>query len=270
MAPLFKSHPDYRPGRKRAKTAGYQRHHIAIVAIVALASLAIGTAFGANFYRVIKQDPPQAGDQDQHAMVPATDFKARRALTKNKPSFEETSEAAKINGAAPSIIAGNSSDIADPVPGRTAQKSAHQAIAPSQIIAATDKPDQTDDHIVASVFSRPPIIDIAETEADTIDIEIKMAALNVEHFRLPTKSIAVASRPPADLRKGQTTKFANLRAGPDNDAQVLEIIPAKSTILAEEDCVHWCRAVYLGQEGFVYKTLIIHSAGTTTDQPPTQ
>ena len=51
------------------------------------------------------------------------------------------------------------------------------------------------------------------------------------------------------------TAAVNLRAGPDNDAGVLTIIPAKAAVTVV-DCDQWCQITYQGKKGFIYKSFV--------------
>jgi uncharacterized protein YraI len=50
-------------------------------------------------------------------------------------------------------------------------------------------------------------------------------------------------------------KYANLRAGPNNSAAVLAIIPEGSPLEVVQ-CKQWCEVIAQGQRGWVYKDLI--------------
>ena len=68
---------------------------------------------------------------------------------------------------------------------------------------------------------------------------------------------AVSTGPKGEaVTPAKAVKYVNLRAGPDNDASVLSIIPAGADILAEDGCSHWCAVVHDGKAGYVYKSFI--------------
>ncbi len=107
-------------------------------------------------------------------------------------------------------------------------------------------------------------VDVAETEDQVVAMERRMAAEDKEHFRIPatprTANPTAGLRP--DLRKGWTTKYVNLRSGPDNASDVLTIVPANSPVLAEDNCLHWCLSIYDGREGYIYKSFIRREASS--------
>ncbi len=108
-------------------------------------------------------------------------------------------------------------------------------------------------------------VEIAETEAEVQAIEARMAAQDKEHFRIPAapKAAAPAAPSASGLREGWATKYVNLRAGPDNKSKVLTIVPANAPVRAEDNCRHWCRTIYDGQEGYIYKSFIRRQRGSS-------
>ncbi|MDA4848465.1 SH3 domain-containing protein [Hoeflea poritis] len=102
-------------------------------------------------------------------------------------------------------------------------------------------------------------VEVAETEAEIAEMEQKMAALDSENFNvlrqpvLPEASPAIGS----GMVKSKARKWVNLRAEPNNTAPIVDIVPAKASILADQNCTRWCGVVYKGQKGFIYRTFII-------------
>lgn len=102
-------------------------------------------------------------------------------------------------------------------------------------------------------------VEVAESEADAIAIENRLAKQGVAHFELPAASATPAAAPSRDdqrFRWSTTKEFVNLRAAPDKDSEVIVIVPANRRILTEENCTHWCVAIHNGQQGFIYKAYI--------------
>jgi hypothetical protein len=106
-------------------------------------------------------------------------------------------------------------------------------------------------------------VEVAESEDQVTEIEIRLAKEGAEHFEIPEEQETVAAiaapaapEASADLRTVLTTKWVNLRAGPDNDAAVVAVVPARAEIRAETGCRHWCEAVYDGNRGYIYKTFL--------------
>jgi len=126
----------------------------------------------------------------------------------------------------------------------------------------------------------PEAVEVAATEAEVLAIEERLAAEGDPNFVLPPETAtdagvpaetlsAVAPQPetaaaqsgqPADLPPAWAREHVNLRAGPDNDAPIIAIIPGNAAIAAEDGCEHWCAAVYEGQQGYVYSSFIRREA----------
>lgn len=128
----------------------------------------------------------------------------------------------------------------------------------------------------------PEPVEVAATEAEVLAIEERLAAEGDPNFVLPPEAApdaaelpatlsasapqavpesAVAQLPtPADLPPAWAREHVNLRAGPDNDAPVLAIIPGNAAFAAEDGCEHWCAAVYEDQQGYVYSSFIRRDA----------
>ena len=67
---------------------------------------------------------------------------------------------------------------------------------------------------------------------------------------------AAAKKADDGMRPAQADKWVNMRAAPGNKSRVLTVVPAGSDIMAEAGCRHWCKVVYDGKEGYIYKTFI--------------
>lgn len=117
----------------------------------------------------------------------------------------------------------------------------------------------------ADVTSEP--VEVAATEAEVLAIEARLAAEGDPNFVLPPESgvdaaastTEIAAAPPvsqAELPPAWAREHVNLRAGPDNDAAILAIIPGNAAFASEDGCEHWCAAVYEGQRGYVYNSFI--------------
>lgn len=102
-------------------------------------------------------------------------------------------------------------------------------------------------------------VSIAESESEVLSMEAELASQGVEEFAdAPVDDTAVVEAEAREdgLRPARAAKWVNMRAGPDNGARVLAVVPFDAAILAERGCRHWCEAVYKGKKGFIYKTFI--------------
>lgn len=92
-------------------------------------------------------------------------------------------------------------------------------------------------------------VQVAETEAEVAMLELSTGMIEAG---------AMTPEQPPELRPAKTAKYANLRDGPADEAKVLLVVPANSTIEAAANC-EWCAVVYQGQRGYMYKSLIRRS-----------
>ncbi len=129
---------------------------------------------------------------------------------------------------------------------------------PTQVETASNGESKLDAVNDGSGTSGQAPVDVAETETAALEIERKLAALSSEHFEPADDPVIPVPVADADepLSKRRVKKFVNLRSGPDNSAQVLAIVPPNALVLAQNNCVHWCRAVYKGRKGYIYRALI--------------
>lgn len=120
------------------------------------------------------------------------------------------------------------------------------------------------DAVVGNTASSPPhpssieTIDVANTEVAAVEIERKLTALGADHFEPPTGPTEPARSAEADqgLMKTRANSYVSLRAGPDKRTSELAVVPARAAILAQDNCQHWCRVIYNGRKGYIYKSYI--------------
>lgn len=92
-----------------------------------------------------------------------------------------------------------------------------------------------------------PVVPVAETEEEIADLEAMQRG----------ETTAPPPQPETPgMRDATTTQAVNLRAGPNDEAEVLTVVPAKAAITAEDGCNHWCAASYDGRSGYIYKNFI--------------
>lgn len=75
----------------------------------------------------------------------------------------------------------------------------------------------------------------------------------------PTETAAAPAQPtaaePAATRDAPVTTHVNLRAKPENDSEVLTVVPAGKEV-AVVDCGNWCEVRYDGRQGFIHKRFV--------------
>ena len=104
-------------------------------------------------------------------------------------------------------------------------------------------------------------VPIAETPEEVAALEAQMAASGAEFFKTAAKPEPQSAPEPVPqarpaLPVAWTNAWVNMRAGPDNDARTLAIVPGGAEIRAQAECRHWCKVAFEGQDGYIYKTFI--------------
>lgn len=227
---------------------------------VIIVSVAAGTTLGATMVRFEFRAPLNAAIEKP----PVTPVIAENTTTETK----KTVVAVKTRAVNPLRKATDSAAVAALPVGsdRFGGDATQQAFAENKsLVNRLQKKATVDGERTGSILSQPAPAEIAESEDEIIELERKLTAEGAEHFNVPEAADAnSAPLPPQQgLRKRRTAKYVNLRAGPDNDADVLAIVPAKTEVLAEDNCVHWCATVYEGQKGYIYKTFFRGTAQLT-------
>lgn len=162
------------------------------------------------------------------------------------------------------LLADTGPDTPETAPlAETASDSALAAL-PATADAAPDdtSPNGIDAAETASILSPGEPVAVADTVEESARLEAMMAdesqppqpdGMAAASTEDPGAAFAPNGKP---LTPAQADKYVNLRAAPDNGSDVLEIIPANTELLAEENCTHWCAVSHDGVEGYVYKTFI--------------
>lgn len=227
------------------------------ITLLIMVSVAAGTTLGATMIRFELNANKETATAEQPVEVAVPQTAPRGA--------RKTVIAVKTGAVRPLKPAPDRATIAK-FPGRsdrfgttTAQPAAPGSAA---LVDRLHAKKTVDGERTGSIQSRTPPVEIAESEDEIIALERKLADEGAEHFNLPEASQEKPAPTPAQqsLRTRQTAKYVNLRAGPDNDAVVLTVVPASTEVMAEANCVHWCAAVYQGQKGYIYKTFFRDTA----------
>lgn len=158
---------------------------------------------------------------------------------------------------------GETAAVADTGPGMaTEQVAGPSEPAPADAARDTAPPNGIDVAETASILSPGEPVAVADTTEEAAKLEAIMAdesrppepdAMAAASADDPAAAFASDGKP---LTPAQADKYVNLRAAPDNESEVLEIIPADTELLAEENCTHWCAVSHDGLQGYVYKTFI--------------
>ncbi|QBK29572.1 hypothetical protein E0E05_02550 [Roseitalea porphyridii] len=131
-----------------------------------------------------------------------------------------------------------------------------------------DAPAQPDEALARAAADQPAEpagtepggeIEVAETEAEALAIEERLSAAGAAYFELPPQAddpFEAAISDDVPLPRAFANAWVNMRAGPDNDAEILTVVPGGAEIGAEADCEGWCAVVYEGQRGYIYQSFI--------------
>lgn len=100
-------------------------------------------------------------------------------------------------------------------------------------------------------------VPVAETEQELLALEERQREEVEADVGPPSDewTAAIDTSPVGPMQSAITTKYVNLRVGPDDDADVLMVVPALAEIEAEAGC-NWCAVTYDGRSGYMYKTFI--------------
>ncbi len=114
-------------------------------------------------------------------------------------------------------------------------------------------------------------VEVAESEDDVIALEEKMspgvasayAPAEVEEEPIRPAGISAPSFNTSDLVPARATRWVNMRVKNNKYAAKLMVVPKDAEIRSDRSCQHWCRAVYDGKLGYIYRTYI-RFPGTVT------
>lgn len=232
-------------GRRRALPAV-----AAPLAVTAVGGIALVVAFGALFGGLADRagQPPASGPAAAPAVERQATAAPEAAPRQDGPVAEQAAEQAA--GAAPAAIAAPRPPIVADTGTQAGPDLDSTAAIPPALGRA--RPDLA------------PDVPVAETEDDVAALEAIQsreiaddlgAAGEAEDTAGDGPATAQASAATPALKPATVNSAVNLRASPDNDAEVLVVVPGKAAIEAEADC-GWCAATYQGRSGFIYKSFI--------------
>lgn len=120
-------------------------------------------------------------------------------------------------------------------------------LAPDPMLTAAVDP-------VADVETMPNGVSVAvaENEVEIAALESRMAAQDAAVFALQAEANAQGE----PMGQGLVTSYVNMRAGPENDAEILKVLPQNATVAVLDTCPNWCQIEHEGVRGFVYGSFI--------------
>ncbi len=121
-----------------------------------------------------------------------------------------------------------------------------------------------DSPAVAALNAALKNVDIAESEDDVVALEEKMnpdlasayASSEPDEEPIRPAAISAPSFTTSDLVAARATKWVNMRAKNNKYAAKMMVVPQNADIRSDPTCKHWCRVVYDGKLGYVYRTYI--------------
>lgn len=129
-------------------------------------------------------------------------------------------------------------------------------------IAAAEIQTEPDPALTGSILSAIPTgsallpsVEIAETEDEIAALESAQRQQAEETAAVPAEQATASITQDNNLRRAITTGHVNMRSGPNDEAEILTVVPARTRIQAEADC-NWCAAVYEGRSGYIYRTFL--------------
>lgn len=100
---------------------------------------------------------------------------------------------------------------------------------------------------------------IAESEIEVAALESRMAAQNRDVFVISGADTA----PSGQVVLGVVTSYVNLRAAPENEADILKVLPENASVSVIDDCPNWCEVEHEGVRGFVFGSFVDRQAPST-------
>jgi len=234
-------------GRQRALPA-----IAAPLALTAVGGIVLVVAFGALFGIQSRQTAPDA--------VPAGPDVAAVEETVPEPAASAPAAAGESTEEPASLTALPE----EPLPAGSDALPATGFVPPDTVEAALPPATERDRTAAiprafpADPTTAAPDVPVAETDDEIAALEERQAEENREVLgdAAPEGGEENAAVPvPAGMRPATVTSAVNLRAGPDNDAEVVKVLPERAAIQAEADC-GWCRVSHDGTTGYVYKSFI--------------
>lgn len=92
---------------------------------------------------------------------------------------------------------------------------------------------------------------IAESEIEVAALESRMASRNQDAFALSQGNAGSA-----ETGQGTVTAYVNMRSAPENDAEILRVLPERASVAIVDDCPNWCEVEHEGVRGFVYGSFL--------------
>jgi hypothetical protein len=93
---------------------------------------------------------------------------------------------------------------------------------------------------------------IAESEIEVAALETRMSDHDSAVFATTTASDEQGQA----MGQGLVKSYVNMRAGPDNEAEILKVLPENAAVSILDDCPNWCEVEHDGTRGFVFGSFV--------------
>jgi len=103
------------------------------------------------------------------------------------------------------------------------------------------------------------VVAVAESDVEVAALENRLASQNRDVFAVTDDDVAGASA----SGQGIVTSYVNMRAAPENDADILKVLPERATVAIVDDCPNWCEVEHEGVRGFVFGSFLDRQAAST-------
>ena len=262
---LFQRRPRQKPIlAPRAATSAWRRHLSACVATLPPSAIPIAATI-AGGVAVLLVAAMVVGGNDAGDGVPGKQLAAVEPAADTARDLAPEADAAALPA---DDIASASPDRAEAGAGDQTPDAANEPragaadAAGEEAAAAEPAPDQQRTAAIPPAMPgasqmKGPVVPVAETEDEILALEAIQRSEVEEDVGPPSDewTAAIPQEPAPSLVPATTTQYVNLRAAPDDDGEVLEVVPALASIEAEGEC-NWCAVTYEGRQGYIYKTFI--------------
>jgi hypothetical protein len=110
---------------------------------------------------------------------------------------------------------------------------------------------------------------VAESETEVAELEERLASNGGEAFAVAALDSsgsldADATEFGGDAPMASVTAHVNLRAGPDNEAEILRVVPENADVALLDGCPNWCEVEHEGVRGYIFGSFIDRDVSAET------
>jgi hypothetical protein len=273
----FDAPPSAQPRSRFARASGIAATLFSLLALLAVTALLVLLAVGYESLTPVAADaksaPDTAAGEYAAAVVPPAESAGPQVITGSLGAPRDQSRIPAQDSPAPRFGMVRAAD-APPANSRVAPPAgtsvAQNAPVANEASPAAPAPRTLD---AQSAFA-PPVgayhaasgqgatgQGFASMNADAAPAASEPAAPSaVASANATPETVAAIAKPAAQTRSAAVTTHVNLRAGPENDASVLVIVPEGRSVEVVE-CAQWCEVIYDGRQGFIHRRFVTGAGG---------